>query len=359
MNISRFFIDRPIFAGVLSAIILLAGVIGLLKLPVSEYPQVIPPSVIVHAQYPGATPKVMAETVAAPLEETINGVENMIYMQSLSSNDGHLYLTVTFRLGTDPDKAQQFVENRVSQALPRLPEDVQRLGVTTNKSSPNITLAVNLTSPNGRYDINYLSNFALLRVKNQLESIEGVGEVKLWGPGGYAMRVWLDPEKVAARGLSAGDVVAAIRKQNVQAAAGAVGGPPSVDAPLQLSINAKGRLQSPEEFGAIVLKTSSDGGVTHLRDVARVELAAEAYGMRGLLNNEEVLSLAIMEAPGANALQISDDVERTMAELKKSFPDGIEYQMPYNPTRSVRAGIEAVVHTLFEAIALVVLVRTA
>jgi multidrug efflux pump len=322
MNISRFFIDRPIFAGVLSTLILLAGLIALFKLPVSEYPPVVPPSVVVHAQYPGATPKVMAETVAAPLEEQINGVENMLYMQSLSSSDGHLYLTVTFRLGTDPDKAQQFVQNRVSQALPRLPEDVQRLGVSTVKSSPNITLAVNIISPNYRYDINYLSNFAILHVKDQLARIQGVGDVKLWGPGGYAMRVWLDPEKIAARGLSATDVIQAIRQQNVQAAAGVVGGPPSTDAPLQLSINAKGRLQTPDEFGNIVVKISPDGSVTQLRDVARVELAAENYSMRGLLNNEQVLSLAIMEAPGANALQISDDVEATMKELKKTFPRG-------------------------------------
>jgi multidrug efflux pump len=356
MNISRFFIDRPIFAGVLSTLILLAGLVALFKLPVSEYPPVVPPSVVVHAQYPGATPKVMAETVAAPLEEQINGVENMLYMQSLSSNDGHLYLTVTFRLGTDPDKAQQFVQNRVSQALPRLPEDVQRLGVSTVKSSPNITLAVNIVSPNHRYDINYLSNFAILHVKDQLARIQGVGDVKLWGPGGYAMRVWLDPDKIAARGLSATDVIQAIRQQNVQAAAGVVGGPPSTDAPLQLSINAKGRLQTPEEFGNIVVKISQDGSVTQLRDIARVELAAENYGMRGFLNNEQVLSLAIMEAPGANALQISDDVERTMKELKKTFPEGIDYIMPYNPTRSIRAGIAAVVHTLFEAVALVVLV---
>jgi multidrug efflux pump len=356
MNISRFFIDRPIFAGVLSTLILLAGIVALFKLPISEYPPVVPPSVVVHAQYPGATPKVMAETVAAPLEEQINGVESMLYMQSQSSNDGHLYLTVTFRLGMDPDKAQQFVENRVSQALPRLPEDVQRLGVTTVKSSPNITLAVTLTSPNHRYDVNYLSNFAILRVKDQLARVPGVGDVRLWGPGGYSMRVWLDPEKVAARGLSATDVVGAIRHQNVQAAAGVVGGPPSAGAPLQLTINAKGRLQTPEEFGNIVVKSSPDGSITLLRDVARIELAAESYGIRSLMNNEPVLPLAIMESPGANALQISDDVKATMEELKKSFPEGVEYGIVFNPTRAVRASIEAVIHTLFEAIALVVLV---
>ncbi|MBW9051093.1 efflux RND transporter permease subunit [Rhizobium mesosinicum] len=357
MNISRFFIDRPIFAAVLSVGILLAGILGLTQLPISEYPPVVPPSVVVHAQYPGANPKVMAETVAAPLEESINGVENMLYMQSQSSNDGHMYITVTFRLGTDADKAQQFVENRVSQALPRLPEDVQRLGVTTIKSSPNITLAVNLTSPNHRYDINYLSNFAILKVKDQLARIPGVGQVTLWGPGGYAMRVWLDPEKVATRGLTATDVADAIRGQNIQVAAGVVGAAPSTnDAELQMSINAKGRLQTPEEFGDIVIKASADGAITRLHDVARVELAAESYGVRAFLDNEPVLPLAIMEAPGANALQIADQVQATMEELKKSFPEGIEYGMAYNPTRSVRASIDAVVHTLFEAIVLVVIV---
>jgi multidrug efflux pump len=357
VNISRFFIDRPIFAGVLSALILLLGAIALKLLPVSEYPPVVPPSVVVHAQYPGANPKVMAETVAAPIEESVNGVENMLYMESQSSNDGNLYLTITFRLGTDPDKAQQMVENRVNQALPRLPEDVQRLGVTTIKSSPNVTLAVNLTSPNHQYDVNYLSNFAILRVKDRLERIQGVGQVKLWGPGPYAMRIWLDPQAIAARGMTAADIVDAIKDQNQQAAAGVVGASPNLkDAPIQLSVNTAGRLNSPQEFGDIILKTAPDGAVTHLRDVARVEMAAQEYGLRPLLDNNPVLPLAIMEAPGANALQIATDVRATMEELKKDFPAGVEYGMIFNPTRAVRSSIDAVVHTLFEAIVLVVIV---
>ncbi|MGN6320018.1 efflux RND transporter permease subunit, partial [Trinickia sp.] len=281
MNISKFFIDRPIFAGVLSVLILLAGVISLFQLPISEYPEVVPPSVIVHAQYPGANPKVIAETVASPLEEQINGVENMLYMQAQANSDGNMTLTVTFKLGTDPDKAQQLVQNRVSQALPRLPDDVQRLGVTTIKSSPTLTMVVHLTSPDHRYDMTYLRNYALLNVKDRLERIAGVGQVQLWGAGDYAMRIWLDPNKLAERNLTASDVVNAIREQNVQVAAGVIGGSPSLpDVPLQLSVNARGRLQTTEQFGAIVIKTAPDGGVTYLRDVARVELAASEYGLR-------------------------------------------------------------------------------
>ncbi|NUB17430.1 multidrug efflux RND transporter permease subunit, partial [Azospirillum brasilense] len=280
MNISKFFIDRPIFAGVLSVALFLAGAISLFQLPISEYPEVVPPSVVVRAQFPGANPKVIAETVASPLEEQINGVENMLYMQSQANSDGNMALTVTFRLGTDPDKAQQLVQNRVAQALPRLPSDVQRLGVTTVKSSPTLTMVVHLLSPNDRYDMTYLRNYAILNVKDRLSRISGVGEVQVWGAGDYSMRVWLDPNKVAQRGLTASDVVAAIREQNVQVAAGVIGASPSLpDTPLQLSINAQGRLTTPEEFGAIILKTGEQGGVTLLRDVARVELAAAQYGL--------------------------------------------------------------------------------
>jgi multidrug efflux pump len=357
VNISKFFIDRPIFAGVLSILIFLGGLIALFKLPVSEYPDVVPPSVVVHAQYPGANAGTIAQTVAAPIEESVNGVENMLYMQSLANADGQLYLTITFKLGTDPDKAQQLVQNRVSQALPRLPEQVQRLGVTTVKSSPNITLAVHLVSPDQRYDANYLSNYAIRNVKDRLARIEGVGQVNLWGPGGYAMRVWLNPEAVAARGLTVGDVVAAIREQNAQAAVGSIGAAPMVeDAPLQLSVSADGRLATPEEFGAIVLRAEPDGRTTLLRDVARIELSAQEYGIRAYLDKQAAVPLAIMEAPGANALEIAVHVRETMEALKRQFPQGLDYRIVYNPTRSVQASIDAVVHTLLEAIALVVLV---
>ena len=357
MNISKFFIDRPIFAGVLSILVLLAGVISLFQLPISEYPEVVPPSVVVHAQYPGANPKVIAETVASPLEEQINGVENMLYMQSQANSDGNMTLRITFRLGTDPDKAQQLVQNRVSQALPRLPDDVQRLGVTTIKSSPTLTMVVHLISPDNRYDMTYLRNYALLNVKDRLERIAGVGQVQLWGAGDYAMRVWLDPQKVAERGLTANDVVAAIREQNVQVAAGVIGASPTgPSVPLQLSVNARGRLQTEEQFGAIVVKTSPTGGVTYLRDVARIELAASEYALRSLLDNKPAVALAINQQPGANSLAISDQVRKDMADLKKDFPAGIDYSIVYDPTQFVRSSIEAVIHTLLEAIALVVIV---
>ncbi|HTH77056.1 MAG TPA: efflux RND transporter permease subunit [Trinickia sp.] len=357
MNISKFFIDRPIFAGVLSVLILLAGVISLFQLPISEYPEVVPPSVIVHAQYPGANPKVIAETVASPLEEQINGVENMLYMQAQANSDGNMTLTVTFKLGTDPDKAQQLVQNRVSQAMPRLPDDVQRLGVTTIKSSPTLTMVVHLISPDHRYDMTYLRNYALLNVKDRLERIAGVGQVQLWGAGDYAMRIWLDPNKLAERNLTANDVVSAIREQNVQVAAGVIGGSPSsADVPLQLSVNARGRLQTESQFGAIVIKTSPDGGVTYLRDVARVELAASEYGLRSLLDNKQAVALGINQQPGANSLAISDQVRKDMADLKKDFPAGVDYEIVYDPTQFVRSSIEAVIHTLLEAISLVVIV---
>ncbi|MXN77830.1 multidrug efflux RND transporter permease subunit [Burkholderia sp. 4701] len=357
MNVSKFFIDRPIFAGVLSVGILLAGIIAIFLLPVSEYPEIVPPSVIVKAQYPGANPKVIAETVASPLEEQINGVEDMLYMQSQTNSDGNLTLTVTFKLGTDPDKATQLVQNRVNQALPRLPEDVQRLGVTTVKSSPSITMIVHLISPDNRYGTTYLRNYALINVKDRLSRIRGVGEVQLWGAGDYSMRVWLDPQKVAQRGLTAADVVRAIREQNVQVAAGVVGGAPSpADTPLQLSVNARGRLQTEEEFGDIVVKTAPDGGVTHLRDIARTQLGASNYGLRALLDNESAVAMPVFQLPGANALQVAEAVRAEMDDLKHDFPAGVDYKIVYDQTRYMRSSIEAVVHTLVEAIVLVALV---
>ena len=274
MNFSKFFIDRPIFAGVLSVLILLGGAISLGLLPISEYPEVAPPSVVVRASYPGASPKVIAETVATPIEEQINGVENMLYMSSQATTDGTMTLTVTFKIGTDPDLAQQLVQNRVNQAEPRLPEEVRRLGVTTVKSAVDLTMVVHLVSPSERYDMTYLRNYGVLNVKDRLARIEGVGQVLMWGSGDYSMRVWLDPRKVAERNLSAGDVVRAIRQENVQAAAGTIGASPGAEkVDLQLSVNAQGRLQSEEEFGDIIVK-SEGSAVTRLRDIARIELGA-------------------------------------------------------------------------------------
>ena len=357
MSFSKFFIDRPIFAGVLSVLIFLGGLIALRFLPISEYPEVVPPSVVVTANYPGASPRVIVETVATPLEEQINGVEGMLYMSSQATTDGRMTLTVTFKLGTNPDLAQQMVQNRVAQAEPRLPEEVRRLGVTTVKSAVDFTMVVHLVSPSERYDVTYLRNYALLNVKDRLARVQGVGQVLMWGGGDYSMRVWLDPRKVAERGLSAGDVVRAIRGENVQAAAGIVGGSPTRDKiDLQLSINAQGRLQTEEEFGDIILKSEAGGAVTRLRDVARIELGASDYALRSLLDNKPAVAIGIFAAPGANALQISSEVRRTMAEIKKSMPDGADYAIVYDPTQFVRASIKSVVHTLLESIALVVLV---
>jgi multidrug efflux pump len=357
MNISRFFIDRPVFAGVLSVLIFVVGLLALRVLPISEYPEVVPPQVVVRAQYPGANPKVISETVAAPIEEAINGVENMLYMGSQATTDGVLTLTVTFALGTDPDKAQQLVQNRVSQAEPRLPEEVRRLGVTTVKSSPDLMMVVHLLSPDSRYDVTYLRNYAALNVKDRLARIQGVGQVQLFGSGDYSMRVWLDPQKLAEHGLSASDVVNEIRAQNVQAAAGVVGaspGLPGID--HQLSINAQGRLQDEEQFGNIIVKTGANGEITRLRDIARIELGAADYALRALLNNKPAVAIPVLQAPGSNAIAIADKVRAEMADIKANMPEGVDFQIVYDTTQFVRASIDAVVHTLLEAVLLVVLV---
>lgn len=356
LNISRFFIDRPIFAAVISFVIFLAGLLAIFVLPISEYPEVVPPTVVVKAQFPGTNPKTIAETVATPIEEQVNGVENMLYMFSQSSSDGLMTLTITFRLGMDPDLATQLVQNRVNQALPRLPEVTRQLGVTTVKSSPDLTMVVHLTSPNDRYDKLYLRNYARLNIKDRLNKIQGVGDVGLFGSGDYAMRIWLYPQKVAERRLTALEVVDAIRRQNVQVSAGVIGGPPyGNDVDLQRPINAIGRLQTPEEFGDIVIK-QEDGVVTKLRDVAHVELDASEYGLRSLLNNNEAVAIPIFKTPGSNAINISNQVRSTMEELKQNFPEGIDYTIVYDPTVFVRDSIRAVIHTLLEALALVVIV---
>ncbi len=357
MNISSTFIDKPILASVLSLFIFIAGLISLPLMPISEYPEVAPPSVVVRAAYPGANPKVIAETVAAPLEEAINGVEDMLYMSSQATTDGNVNITVTFKLGSDADKAQQLVQNRISQALPRLPDVVRTIGVTSAKSSPDLTLVVHLFSPNDRYDMLYLRNYALLNVKDRLARIEGVGQALLFGAGDYAMRVWLDPQKVAARGLNASDVVNAIREQNIQVAAGIIGGSPAgKNVQFELPVNAQGRLQTVEEFGDIILKAGQDGSITSLKDVARLELGASEYALRSLLNNKPAVAIPIFQSPGANAIEISDRIRAMMEELKKDFPEGIDYSIVYDPTVFVRQSIEKVIHTLLEAVALVVLV---
>lgn len=299
MDFSRFFIDRPIFAAVLSILIFITGLIAIPLLPVSEYPDVVPPSVQVRAEYPGANPKVIAETVATPLEEAINGVENMMYMKSVAGSDGVLVTTVTFRPGTDPDQAQVQVQNRVAQAEARLPEDVRRLGITTQKQSPTLTLVVHLFSPNGKYDSLYMRNYATLKVKDELARLPGVGQIQIFGSGEYAMRVWLDPNKVAARGLTASDVVTAMQEQNVQVSAGQLGAEPlPQESDFLISINAQGRLHTEEEFGNIILKTAQDGSLVRLRDVARIEMGSGSYALRSQLNNKDAVGIGIFQSPG-------------------------------------------------------------
>jgi multidrug efflux pump len=356
MNFPRFFIDRPIFAAVLSVLVFIGGLLAIFKLPISEYPEVSPPSVVVRAQYPGANPKVIAETVAQPLEEQINGVEHMLYMSSTATSDGALTLTVTFAIGTDIVKSESDVQNRVQRALPRLPDEVRQIGVTAVKASPDLTMVVHLKSPNGRYDNLYLRNYALLNVKDQLQRLSGMGDVNLLGGGDYAMRVWIDPQKIASRNMTAGDVVNAIREQNVQVAAGAIGQSPSTGSEFQLTVNTQGRLSTVEEFGDIIVHTNADGGLTRLRDVARLELGANSYAVRALLDNKQAAAIGIFQSPGANALELADNVRATMERLKKDFPEGLEYDVVYDPTQFIRDSIHSVIHTLIEAIILVVIV---
>ena len=356
MKFSQFFIVRPIFAGVISLIFLIIGAISVFQLPVTEYPEVVPPTVVVTAQYPGANPSVIGDTVATPLEQAINGVEGLLYMSSQATSDGKLSLTITFALGTNVNDAQVLVQNRVARALPRLPEEVQRLGVITEKSSPNLTMVVHLISPDDRYDMLYLSNYADLNVKDELARIDGVGNVALFGAGQYAMRIWLDPQKIAALNLTAMDVVSAIREQNQQAAAGSLGAQPTAANNFQLLINLKGRLSTEEEFENIVIKVGKQGQIVRLSDVARVELGSSNYALRSLLNNKQAVAIPIFQRPGSNAINISNNVRSRMAELKETFPEGVDYAIVYDPTVFVRGSIEAVVKTLFEALLLVVIV---
>lgn len=356
MNLPHFFINRPIFAIVLSALMLIVGALALFQLPLSEYPSVTPPTVQVSASYPGANPEVIAETVASPLEQSINGVEGMLYMSSQAATDGRMTLTVTFAHGTDPDMAQIQVQNRVSRALPRLPQEVQRIGVVTQKTSPDILMVVHLVSPDKRYDPLYISNFATLQVRDTIARLPGVGDVVIWGAGEYAMRIWLDPAKVAARGLTASDVIAAIREQNVQVAAGSVGQQPSLAASYQVTVSTRGRLSSEEEFGEIVIKTGADGQTVRLKDVARIGLGSDGYALRSLLDGEPAVAMQIIQRPGANALDVSNAVRTEMEQLKRDFPEGLEYRIAYDPTVFVRASLAAVVETLLEAILLVVIV---
>jgi multidrug efflux pump len=364
MDISRFFIDRPRFATVLSIFIFLIGALSIFRLPVSEYPEVAPPQIVVRAQYPGANPRVISETVATPLEEQINGIDNLLYFESQATADGQMTLTVTFKVGTHPEAAETAVQNRVNRALPRLPDIVRQIGIVTEKQVSNLTMVVHLLSEDGSRDALYLRNYGQLNIRDQLLRIPGMGSVIMFGAGDYAMRVWLDPGKLAARNLTAADVVGALREQNAQVAAGVVGAPPySKDSKdgkaveFQLAINTQGRLQTEAEFADVIVRSdSASGALVRIKDVGRVELASNTYALRSLLNNKEAAAIAVFQAPGSNALALSNDVRQAMERLAPSFPQGVKYTIVYDPTRFVQTSIEKVIATLIEAVLLVVLV---
>jgi hydrophobe/amphiphile efflux-1 (HAE1) family protein len=357
MNISSFFIERPIFATVLAILITVAGLLAIPALPISEYPEIVPPTVVVSGQYPGASPKTIAETVITPLEQQINGVENAIYTNSTSTPDGVFSITVTFKLGTDLDIAQVQTQNRVAQAETRLPEVVRQLGLVTQKRSPDLTMVVFLKSGDRRYDSLYLRNYALIQIKDVLARLPGMGDVRVFGSGDYSMRLWLDPAKIAARNIDVDEVLTAVREQNVQVAAGQIGGEPALPGTeFQYVVNAQGRLQTEQEFENIVVKIGANRETTYLRDIARLELGPDNYALRSMLDGGPAVAIPVFQLPGANALQLSDGVRATMKELAKSFPEGVSYEIDYDPTVFVRSSIEAVIHTLIEAVALVVLV---
>ena len=357
MNFARFFVDRPIFAAVLSIVVTLLGVLAYVALPIAQYPEVIPPTVVVSATYPGADARTLAETVSTPLEQEINGVEDMLYLSSSSTSDGKVQITVTFRLGSDLNEAQVLVQNRVNAAVSRLPEEVRRLGVNVNKRSPDLTLSAQFYSPDGSRDVSYLSNYCTLQIQNELARIPGVAEASSLGGMDYSMRIWLDPEKVAGLGLTAGDIVRAIREQNVQVAAGSLGQPPAATgSEFQYTLTAPGRLKKAEEFGDIVLKTGRHGDVVRLANVARIELGSRDYSSRTYMDGYNAVSLRVFQLPGSNAIATADAVYARLKQLKERFPPGIDYKINYDTTKFVRSSIESVLHTLVEAILLVVFV---
>ena len=356
MRISHFFIDRPIFACVLSIVFVILGAVAYARLPVAQYPEIAPPIINVTGQYPGASADIVASTVVAPIEEQINGVENMLYMSSNSTADGRFSIAVSFDLGTNLDIAQVQVQNRVAIAQPRLPADVRLVGVTVTKSSPDLMLVVHLYSPDKSRDALFISNYATLEIKDALTRIEGVGSITVFGSRDYAMRVWLDPDRLQSLGLTAGDVTLAMQGQNIQVASGVLNQPP-VDRPgaFQVAVKTLGRLADPEEFGSIVVKQSA-AAVVRLRDVAKIELAALDYSSNSYLNVEPAVALAVFQRPGSNALSTSETIRATMEELSKRFPPGLTHTIIYDPTQFIRQSVDEVQKTIAEAILLVVLV---
>jgi HAE1 family hydrophobic/amphiphilic exporter-1 len=357
MRFTHFFVDHPIFASVLSIVVVIVGAIAFTALPVTEYPEIAPPTIQVRASYPGADARTVAATVATPLEQEINGVEDMLYMSSYATADGGMALTITFKPGTDLDKAQVLVQNRISIAEPRLPEEVRRLGVVTQKSSPNLMMVVHLLSPGEAYDQLYVSNYALLRIRDQLLRIEGVGDLLIFGQREYSVRVWLDPDKLASFGLSAGEVVRALREQNVQVSGGALGTPPAPDGTaFQIAVTTQGRFDDLRQFRDVIVRSSAGGRLVRVGDVARLEFGAREYATNSYLNGEPAVGIAVFQRPGSNALATSDAILARMQELSEVFPEGLEYRVVYNPTEFIQESIDAVYTTLIEAVLLVALV---
>ncbi len=357
MNLPSFFIERPVFASVLSIIVVIVGTVSYLALPVAQYPEIAPPTIVVSANYPGADAETVANTVATPIEQELNGVDDMLYMLSQSTSTGQLRITITFAIGTDLDDAQVLVQNRVAIAEPRVPEEVRRLGIVTQKSSPDLMMVVHLRSPDESLDQLYISNYGLLQIRDVLQRIDGVGQVQLFGAREYSMRVWLDPDRMAALNLSAGEVLTAIRQQNVQVAGGVLGEPPVPHpAAFHTGIILQGRLSEPEQFEAIVVKATADGRIVRLGDVARIELGAQSYVTNSYLNSAPAVALAIFQRPGSNALETADVVLDTMKRLAREFPEGLNYEVVYNPTEFISESITELIKTIFEAVALVVLV---
>ncbi len=357
MRFAHFFVDRPIFASVLSIVLLIVGSIAYFQLPVAQYPEIAPPTIVVRAAYPGADAETIANTVATPLEQEINGVENMLYMSSYSTADGSMALTITFKLGTDLDQAQVLVQNRVSIAEPRLPEDVRRIGITTAKSSPDLMMVVHLLSPNERYDQLYVSNYARTRIRDLLVRLDGVGDVILFGEREYALRVWLDPEKLSAYGMTAGDVVQALREQNVQVSGGSIGAPPTPgDSAFQYTVTTDGRFSDARQFRYVIVKATESGRLVQLQDVARIELGAREYVNNSYLDGSPAVALGIFSRPGTNALDAADAIQKVMTDVSKDFPDGLEYRIVYNPTEFISESINEVYKTIGEAAILVALV---
>lgn len=355
MKFPHFFIERPIFATVLSSLIVLVGGITYFSLPASQYPNVAPPTIVVRATYPGATPQVIADTVATPIEQEMNGVDDMLYMESSSSADGTMQLTVTFKLGTDLDDAQVLVQNRVAVAEARLPEVVRQIGVTTKKQIPDMLMVVHLTSPDESRDDLYISNFAFLQIRDALMRLDGVGDIRIAGGNEYAMRVWLDIEKMTHVDMTAGDVLQAIRQQNVQVAAGVIGQPPTDQTgAFQLNVTTQGRLKDAEEFGNIIVKRGAGGRVTRLSDVARLELGAQDYSRLSYLDGKPAVAVLIYQRPGTNAVDTAAEVKQKMAELRNDFPAGVDYEIAYNPTDYVEESIQEVFNTLVITTILVV-----